>query len=257
MPQAPDPRLTAWKEAFRRGDMHPYMPVVATLIEAEDKFDGAEGFLRTLDPTDPQQVKLGVAIGRLAARYAGAVMENFGLWDDGNVPQPVNMAQAQKLVENFLVEVRQRIAEGRRSVAADADEHDASTDEQLDEVLATTAAIPNPPRQSTSPVTPATQATDDGTDGVRIVPDQHAVIQGDKKCRIGAKKEFKLIEFLWERIGLDCSHDMIRNKVWGDGHVSDDSLYQTVRNLRRMLKDAGIEGVEIKAGKGFYTLTLT
>jgi len=57
--------------------------------------------------------------------------------------------------------------------------------------------------------------------------------------------EWRLLQRLNLRPGLFVSVQALREQVWQDEHTEKYTIQRTVSNLRRKLRDAGMEGVEI------------
>jgi hypothetical protein len=272
MPKKVDPILASWKRALRCEVLHEYSRLLETLIEMEGRLSGAAGYLQTLDGTDPKQAVLGVEIGKLAITYACTVMDHFGLWDGPEAPPPMNLAQAKVMIENVLVDVRERIVLGQLAVGAGDDEE--ITEEATDAVLSASGTQTTTPttvavgreRSGTEGVVPVTKAphpdqqTDEGVkaDKAKLVinPDTFCVEWGGKVCRLKNSMEFRLLQCLAEEPGTAVSHDRLRIRVWEDEIASQDTIYSTISSLRRKLKKAGMGDLKIEADMGTYVLIL-
>jgi DNA-binding response OmpR family regulator len=255
-----DPELAAWQRAFRCL-IHPYLPMLETLIEMEGRLAGAAGYLENLEAHDQKQASRGVAVAGMAVEYADKLLDHFGLWDGaGPVPKPVNLGQARSMVNNLLDFVREQIVLGRMAMKSDEDEG-----EYADQ----TPAVP----AQGSPLSGEQQlgAVSGPEEGTAVVTSQPAVT-GQKpiihegtfevewrkvKCFLGNTMEFKVFVHLARRPGFYYSHDNLQADIWGDDRlVSKGTIQKTISNLKKKIaakfSDLEIDGTQ----RGCYALKL-
>ena len=78
-----------------------------------------------------------------------------------------------------------------------------------------------------------------------------------RPCPLGNNLEFRLIERLHRARGMFLPIETIGKDVWDDVGVSKNSIQAVVSNLRRRLREDGIEGIYIDGSlKAHYRLLL-
>ena len=79
-----------------------------------------------------------------------------------------------------------------------------------------------------------------------------------RRCELRNTKEFWLFERLNRRPGQYFSNDVLIHDVWNDEHTEKNTIQRTMSNLRRKLRDAEFEGIEIDgtSNRGHYALKL-
>lgn len=106
----------------------------------------------------------------------------------------------------------------------------------------------------------ASELGDDREDGhaFRIDEGRFAVTYGGKACVLGNKLEFRLLKRLARRPGQHVSIDTLFEDVWEGDIRTKNTVQKTVSNLRRLLRDSGISGVEIDgSNRGYYALNIS
>lgn len=216
-----DDRLrAAWRRHFSLM-LHPHVPVLQTLIEADDKLNAAVGFLGPLSPDIEAKREQGMAVASVAIEYALKLLEYHGLVDGPDPPMPTNLAQAKQAVANLLAFIRQNVELGRmaegQAVIGDAepeqDEDDAPPDEE-----------------------PADR------DEARLVvdPTTFSARYRGKECVLGNTKEFRLMERLARSRGTFLRVYDLMDDVWSGSDPEKGTVQKTVSNLRKKLAAAGL-----------------
>ena len=79
------------------------------------------------------------------------------------------------------------------------------------------------------------------------------------RCELRNTKEFWLFERINRRPGQYFPNATLIQDVWNDEHTEKNTIQRTISNLRRKLRDAGIEGIEIDGttNRGHYALKLS
>lgn len=79
------------------------------------------------------------------------------------------------------------------------------------------------------------------------------------ECELRNTKEFALFERLNRRPGQYFSLDVLIQDVWDDELTQKNTVQRTFSNLRRKLREAGMQGIELdgKTNRGHYALKLT
>ena len=80
--------------------------------------------------------------------------------------------------------------------------------------------------------------------------------ENNMTIKLGYTNEFKVLEVLNKNFGLFVSHSKIIEEVW-DNQGESTNIQRAVSNLRRKLKDAGMNQVLINAENGHYSLSLS
>jgi len=89
--------------------------------------------------------------------------------------------------------------------------------------------------------------------GLAIHPDEFRVFMGEKEILL-VKKEFELLLFFAENLGIVFSKDNLFEKVWGIDAIGDTSTVTVhIKRLRDKLRDAGAEDeyIETVWGTGY------
>jgi 7-cyano-7-deazaguanine synthase in queuosine biosynthesis len=93
--------------------------------------------------------------------------------------------------------------------------------------------------------------------GFVVDRDRLEVRMNGLRCPLGNNLEFRLIERLHRARGVFLPIETIGEDVWDDAGVSKNSIQAVVSNLRRRLREVGIECVMIDGSqKGHYRLLL-
>lgn len=80
---------------------------------------------------------------------------------------------------------------------------------------------------------------------------------GEKCCFLGNTIEFRLLQRLNHRPSLFVSINALRASVWNDDDTEKNTIQRTASNLRRRLREAGLENVQIDGSqKDHYRLIL-
>lgn len=117
-------------------------------------------------------------------------------------------------------------------------------------------------RETPRPESVATSAEPAGKSKGRGKPvvdrDTFTVQYVGKECELRNTKEFALFERLNRRPGQYFSIDTLIQDVWNDEPTEKNTIQRTVSNLRRKLREAGLDGIEIdgKTNRGHYALKL-
>lgn len=239
-----DPELAQWQQAFD-AIIHPGLTkVLDTLIEMESRLAPAVAYLDSLDANDTEQAARGIAVAGFALDYADQHLDHFGLWDGPPAPKPPSFSHAKTALNNVLTFVRGWIVFYRQELAA---QHDNDEDEGTD--AATVAATTSEPGQGSKSPTQEKPTADEGT--------FEAVWKGTQ-CFLGNTMEFKVFAHLCRRPGFYFTVKNLLDDVWGDDRVvSDGTVQKTISNLRKKLKAAGMDGLEIDGSQqGTYALKI-
>lgn len=77
------------------------------------------------------------------------------------------------------------------------------------------------------------------------------------ECVLGHTREFLLVERLMRRVGIYVSIGTLSDDVWGDDGVQKNTIQRTASNLRRKLRESGLEAIGIDgSNKGHYGITV-
>lgn len=78
-----------------------------------------------------------------------------------------------------------------------------------------------------------------------------------KSCELRNTHKFHVLKRLCQSPGICISNAVLRDAVWDNHKTQDATIQRTISDLRRHLKESGIEGIIIdgKKNKGHYTLT--
>lgn len=116
---------------------------------------------------------------------------------------------------------------------------------------ALSATAPGQPQSTTNttPIPNGKLVFDDGT---------FTVAYGSNSCELRNTKEYALLKRLAEARGIYLSNESLRASVWADEGIEKNTIQRTVSNLRRKLREQGIDGIEIdgKKNKDHYALIL-
>jgi DNA-binding winged helix-turn-helix (wHTH) protein len=94
------------------------------------------------------------------------------------------------------------------------------------------------------------------SDDVIVNPERFTVEYRGKTCPLGNTKGFRLINRLHRARGNFVSYRDLVADVWDGYPVSDPTIHQTVKGLRKKLRDAGLSELDIQAQPGHYSLRL-
>lgn len=252
-----DPVVGAWRKSLHCL-IHPGLPVLATLREMVGRLDAVKNFLDTLDPTDKEQARRGVAVGALAVAYADRLLTHFQLWDDDPAPPPASVPQARLVVGNVLAFVGAQLQAGTTARPSD-DEGEEPPLEVATMPLRPGAEQPYltvPASAVEMPVGPTARAAEEASGGLVVDRGTFAVRWRGKTCGLGHTKEFLLIEYLHRKAGRFVPTIDLMEEVWEGDTPEQNTIQKTVSNLRRKLKDAGMGDLTIKPERGHYALIL-
>lgn len=236
-----DPELTAWRKSLSPC-IHQHLPLASTLNELQEKLSGVQGFLGTLNHADPREFAYAVKVGEMAANYAHELLVHFGLtYSDDPAPSPINPMQAQFVVSNLQGIVQEFILLHQDSLLKN---YDGDIVKPGVDLINTDISI------LSAPLLP------DETNVLKIDRDTFSVYLSDLTLKLGYTNEFKVLEVLNNNFGLFISHSKIIEEVW-DNQGESTNIQRAVSNLRRKLKDAGMNQVLINAENGHYSLSLS
>src|SRR5690606_15504387 len=92
----------------------------------------------------------------------------------------------------------------------------------------------------------------------KLVVDQgtFSVAFHDRCCELRNTKEFWVLERLNRRPGQYFANDVLKRDVWNDEQTAKNTIQRTISNLRRNLREARFDGVEIDGttNRGHYAL---
>jgi hypothetical protein len=250
MAKETDPELAAWRRAFQC-IIHPYLPMLSTLIEMEDRLAAASGYLHTLEDGDTNQVERALAVATMAIEYTGPLLDHFGIWDSPPVPRPSNLTQARMMVDNVLRGVREQIILGQMALAPTNEE-----DEQGAGQSALSGAVDHAANAEGCPAEKRLPSEEPELAPLVVDRGTFSVRWGEKSCLLGNTKEFSLIERLNRRPGEYLSIPALIRDVWDGYEAEKNTVQKTVSNLRKKLKSAGIGDVTILAERDHYALKL-
>ncbi len=113
------------------------------------------------------------------------------------------------------------------------------------------------PKAGASPSTCATQ--DETVDlSFRIDEGTFEVWNGGKPCSLGNTMEFRALRRLARRPGHYVSVQSLVDDAWGGAIRTNGAIQKTISNLRRKLREAGVEGIELDgAQRGHYALKIS
>ena len=236
-----EPELTAWRKSLSPC-IHQHLPLASTLNEILDKLAGVQGFLGTLNHANPREFAFAVMVGEMAANYAHKLLVHFGLtYSDDPAPPPINPMQAQFVVSNLQGIVQEFILLHQDSLVKN---YDGDIVKPGVDLINTDISI------LSAPLLP------DETNILKIDRDTFSVYLSDLTLKLGYTNEFKVLEVLNKNFGLFVSHSKIIEEVW-DNQGESTNIQRAVSNLRRKLKDAGMNQVLINAENGHYALSLS
>lgn len=236
-----EPELTAWRKSLSPC-IHQHLPLASTLNEIQDKLAGVQGFLGTLNHANPREFAFAVKVGEMAANYAHKLLVHFGLtYSDDPAPPPINPMQAQFVVSNLQGIVQEFILLHQDSLVKN---YDGDIVKPGVDLINTDISI------LSAPLIP------DETSVLKIDRDTFSVYLSDLTLKLGYTNEFKVLEVLNKNFGLFVSHSKIIEEVW-DNQGESTNIQRAVSNLRRKLKDAGMNQVLINAENGHYSLSLS
>jgi hypothetical protein len=90
---------------------------------------------------------------------------------------------------------------------------------------------------------------------LEVDPDRFEARLGRRRCELGNTMEFRLLAWLAGRPGAYVSVEDLAEHVWGDDRTEKNTIQRTVSNLRRRLRAAGIDGLDIDGRQpGHYRL---
>jgi hypothetical protein len=94
-------------------------------------------------------------------------------------------------------------------------------------------------------------------DAIIVDGRRFSVRQGGQECPIGNKLEYRLFEYLRERAGDYVPVEDLADDVWGCSETRSNAIQRVASNLRRLLRDSGIVGVEVDGSQdGYFRLVL-
>lgn len=107
---------------------------------------------------------------------------------------------------------------------------------------------------SVLPASSQPPATADGQ--LKVDRDTFTVHYNGKACELRNTREFHLLERLNRRPGIFVSNSVLAADVWNDDQVEKNTIQRTVSNLRRRLKESGIDGIDLDGttNKDHYAL---
>jgi hypothetical protein len=236
-----EPELTAWRKSLSPC-IHQHLPLASTLNEIQDKLAGVQGFLGTLNHANPREFAYAVKVGEMAANYAHELLVHFGLtYSDDPAPSPINPMQAKFVVSNLQGIVQEFILLHQDSLVKN---YDGDIVKPGVDLINTDISI------LSAPLLP------DETNVLKIDRDTFSVYLSDLTLKLGYTNEFKVLEVLNKNFGLFVSHSKIIEEVW-DNQGESTNIQRAVSNLRRKLKDAGMNQVLINTENGHYMLSLS
>jgi hypothetical protein len=207
----------------------------------QDKLTGVQGFLGTLDPENPREIVVAVEVGEMAANYAQELLVHFGLtYSDGPPPSPINLMQAQFVVSNLQGTVQEYILLHQESLKPNSYDEIVQTAKDVLNTDASDLTQPSPPEE----INP-------------LIVDRNtfSIQWRGLTCRLGNTNEFKLIEFLNNKVGKYVGNSDLIDDVW-DGSGEFKNVQKAVSNLRRKFREAGMHQITISNEKGHYSLNL-
>jgi hypothetical protein len=230
----------SWRRQFALA-LHPQSPMLQTLVEAAAKLDAARGYLETLSQDVDAEREHGLFVAELAARYALAVLEHFGMVDGPDPPMPINLTQARQAVGNLLTTVREYVELGQHAAA------DSSGDDEAENA----AASPSDDGDATAVAASATDYNKFVVD-----PATFSVKYKGKECPLGNTKEFQVIERLGRSRGTYLKIATLMTDVWGDTIIDRTTVQKTISNVRKKLIAAGLGELVVIDGtqRDSYTL---
>jgi hypothetical protein len=116
----------------------------------------------------------------------------------------------------------------------------------------------DPDPGNTTPIPPA---SDNGSERTMPVVDRDTftVHHRGRKCELSNTMEFALIERLSRQPGQYFSVSTLMEEVWDDRKVEKNTVQRTASNLRRKLREAGLDSIEIDGttNRDHYSLKCT
>jgi hypothetical protein len=101
------------------------------------------------------------------------------------------------------------------------------------------------------------QAEDENS-GLVVDRDRFEVRHRGKPCQLGNTIEFRVIERLARGRGTYISVDTLMDEVWDGETRTRGTVQKTISNLRRKLRDAGVDQVELDGSqRGHYALKIS
>jgi hypothetical protein len=98
----------------------------------------------------------------------------------------------------------------------------------------------------------------DADHGFRVDRDHFRVCHRGRSCPLGNTLEFRVIERLARRPGAYLSVGTLQKDVWEDEVRSRGTVQKTVSNLRRKLRESGLDGVKLDGKeRGHYSLQIS
>lgn len=92
----------------------------------------------------------------------------------------------------------------------------------------------------------------------RVDDETFAIWHGGKECRLGNTVEFRAIQRLARKPGRFVSIDALLESAWEGVVVNKNTVQKTMSNLRRKLRTAGVEGIEIDGSeRDHYALKIS
>src|SRR5262245_38052774 len=84
-----------------------------------------------------------------------------------------------------------------------------------------------------------------------------SLMRGEKEVKL-RRKSFELLRYFVENAGRLLSKNELIQSVWGDTFVTDDSLVQCVRDIRRALEDSTQQYIRTVPSRGYiFDTTVT
>jgi len=208
----------------------------------QEKLAAVQGFLGTLDSGNRREFLYAVKVGEMAVNYAHELLVHLGLtYSDGPPPSPINLMQAQFVVSNLQGTVQEFILLHQDSLVKNFDDDIVKPVGDMITTDISVVSLPSLP---------------DETNVLNIDRDTFSVYLSDLTLKLGYTNEFKVLEVLNKNFGLFVSHSKIIEEVW-DNRGESSNIQRAVSNLRRKLKDAGMNQVLINAENGHYSLSLS
>ena len=208
--------LSIWKTKFDQIILAPWSPFKSTILDLKEILDEASAYVHTLNPSDKKQLKLAIEITTLATNCFDQTLNHFKTECSG---ETIMTPLPQNLEQSCLVFTNMQIAIVKILNIASFSKTLTKNEVEIDE-------------------------------------NNFTVTFNGHTCELGNTIGFKIFQYLHKNIGANVPVNDLKNAVWGQHIIEENTLQKTISSLRKTLKDNCIE-ITIQSNiKGHYSMTL-
>jgi hypothetical protein len=226
--------LTIWRHDLDPRPIinDPYVPPTSTLAGMADRLAAVAKVLATLDNEKSEERLFGLEVAGMAVSFACKVLQHLGLETPNSSPALLNLKMAALVVQNLLAAVNGHLEDRQRAVHAQPE----AAAEMVIAPAQPAAAAEGAADQQPAPTKAA---------GLIIDPNTFTVSYKGQDGFFGNVLAFRLLTRLAESPGVYVALNILKWDVWADEDISDARVQRQISTIRKRLREAEIEGIEI------------